>query len=467
MSPPNNELINYHKIVTQTHIPFPCPHCHAPLLPKSYEKHVKSQHGLDPVRNCVWCNARSWKYGSKHKHSDHLKTCFRRFLVQNTKTRPESVIRLLLGERSHPEKDFSGHVLADERWIEFDPRHYLDASLPSLTFQDDSLNLAASYVQSYLRTRGTHDWLHVMVKGLLLQTLVESLNEDSGCSRVLQFSCWCDGGPHQDPLYNQHRHLIVVAPKDHFQNNVWPNVRLGTHPLPHFAAKRYKTIVSSMHLVNVLSYVSHPESTCKFVADSEKRHRARPPADSRKNHFYLYKTLPEHFLLPLAMQWEGGLYQLMYQEQFQNVSLHRVVKHPFERNGGLWRQKLKDFYGFERGGVLPVARRFIATREQTTFHLHLMSGRKLYFRSSRKHKKLPPSVWLQKQVEGGNCFYEAVEEELWTPRQKDQKVLNLVLPILAEKRAFERKVEEQGREIQSLKQRVEEQDQEIESLKQQ
>lgn len=44
---------------------------------------------------------------------------------------------------------------------------------------------------------------------------------------------------------------------------------------------------------------------------------------------------------------------------------------------------------------------------------------------------------MRKQAEGGNCFYDAVVEEMWTPRPRDQAILSAFMPVVLRNRQLE------------------------------
>ena len=65
-----------------------------------------------------------------------------------------------------------------------------------------------------------------MVKAIVFNKFLQIIQEDGDMTKTLAFSCWCDGGPYEEPEYRQHRHMIIVAPKGHFESNFWPQIEL-------------------------------------------------------------------------------------------------------------------------------------------------------------------------------------------------------------------------------------------------
>ena len=454
------ELNYYHKTLHRSTRRFDCPHCNISVLPKHFENHCFSNHDINIKICCVWCREKTWPVGKKRENANHLIRCYRNFLISTSSTKETIRYRLLSLKHAYPEKDFFNHILASpDPLTEFlSDMHLgwpLDVHPPPITFPDENLNLAIAYVRKYLETKNTHDWFHAMIKVVAFESFARAMDEEGGSSRTLEFSCWCDGGPYEQARHRQHRHMILVSyPKGHFKRNVWPKVKVSQENKPlvsNFPCKLLRHFKSPMHFINTLGYLSHRESGCNFAND-ETKHPVQ--SNGSMNHFYLYKTLPESFLLPLALQWDNGIYSLLYQTKFRNISIPRLVEHPLIQNGGHWEQKIKHFYGLECGLILPVAKIFVPTDQPTPYFFHLIQGKKLYFEKCA----LDDETWLRKQIQGGNCFYEIVGEHLWRPRDRDQKILNFHMPVLercqkveAENAHLKRKLEKVEKEKDTLK----------------
>ena len=414
-----------------------CPHCKVSMLPKLFEKHYLFQHNINGKIHCVWCRRLSWVSGEKKNHVNHLVYCFKDFLKLTPLKEIDNIksYRLLSMEHKHIEKDFYGHVLAnpDLAASQFDCICPLDVDpLPTVHFPDKNLNLAASYLQKYLETRNTHDWMHIMVKAVAFETFVRAMGEDGGNSQMLEFSCWCDGGHYERAEHRQHRHMIVVShPKNHFQLNVWPKITPENKPVPNFPCKGLKHIKNALYLVNTMGYLSKRRSRCIF---SFKERKKNP---YRNHHFYLYKTLPKTFRLHLVQFWDGGIYELLCEEKFKNVSMARLAQGNLTKINGRWNQKIKYFYGHESGLVLNVSKGFVPVAEITPAYFYLVGGEKLYLKFSQENETLDNETWIRKQVMGGNCFYDIIEENVWTPRKKVQEVLNFHMPVLTRKNELE------------------------------
>ena len=464
---------------------FSCPHCGvADLLPRNFEKHCAVAHDFDRKRRCVWCwGERSWTYGEKGENAVHLLKCFRKFIT--TLSRKESTYIektnasslhasstavsykiLPLEDSMCPDRCVFDH---DETYIlKHLPPEALETfalpeveSLPLLRvpYTDDRVNLAASYVLKYLETRDTHDWFHLMVKAVAFESFLKAVVtevEDRYRCRLLEFSCWCDGGRYPEARHRQHRHMVAFcSPKGRFESEIWNRVDVvDDRPVPNYLCKGMRKIQGPMHLVNTLGYLSKRTSRCQFSLKMDKQ---KP---LNKNHFYIFKTLPVRYRLPLVVLWDEGLAKLMYQQMFQNVSVEKVVRHPLSRAKSQWRQKIDDFYDLPRGIVLPVDRRYVPTDRETPHYLYLLNGRKLHFEfrpDSRQSRSCSEEEWLDMQVRGGNRFYENLGGEWWVPRKDDQEKLNLVVPR-------ENRIREMETEIEDLKRESTRQKASIESL---
>ena len=333
-----------------------------------------------------------------------------------------------------PERNFFDHDCSYIRDAlpssALEPFALLEVDPPRLLpYADPNVRLAASYVEKFLETRDTHDWLHVMVKAVAFESFERAIRED-GNTRLLAFSCWCDGGGrYREARHRQHRHAIAVsAPKGHFKNRVWNRVEASDRPCRNFPDKKMKKIVYPMHLVNALGYLSSRNSRCEFTIKENSK------TPKKKNHFYIFRPLPFEYRLALAVLWEEGLRKLMYQEFFQNVSVERVVRRPLERGrtqqrNQQWKQRIGDFYDLPRSLVLAVDPEYFPTDRETRHHAYLLDGRKLHF-EFRPDLLLSDEEgwWLDAQVRGGNCFYENVGREWWVPRKRDQRLLNSIVP---------------------------------------
>ena len=427
----------YYTVINRCTNKIVCYHCKVSMLPKLFEKHCSSRHDINGKTHCVWCRQFSWMSGEKKNHVNHLIECFKDFLKLKPFNKNDSIksYRLLTMDHKHSEKDFYGHVLSDPELSssQFDCICPLDVdSPPPIHFPDKNLNLAASYLRKYLETQNTHDWMHIMLRVGAFKSFVQAMDEDGGNSRMLEFSCWCDGGHFEEDKYRQHRHMIIVSyPKNHFRLNVWSKVRPENRPFPNFKCKELKKIEGPLHLVNSMGYLSQRKSRCNFSFDNNKK------TLSQNKHFYLYKTLPKTHKLHLVQFWDGGIYKLLYVEKFQNVSISRLAQGKVFKLDGQWKQKMKDFYNHERGLVLNVSKGFSPINEITPLYFHLMNGEKLYFEFSRENETLDDGAWIRKQVMNGNCFYDIVEENIWTPRKSVQEVLNFHKPVLDRKNELE------------------------------
>ena len=478
----------YLECVSRKRAIFSCPHCGlAGLLPKNFEEHCARAHDFDKKRRCVWCwGETSWMSREKSENAVHLLKCFRTFIaalvekkstdakttttsslptpsITSTTTTNVSYKVLPLDDAMCPERCVFDH---DETYIlKHLPTEALESfaqleveSLPRLRlpYTDERVNLAASYVLKYVETRETRDWFHVMVKAVAFESFLKAVVEAEDRCRLLEFSCWCDGGRYEKPEHRQHRHMVAVcSPKGIFESEIWNRVDADDRPVPNYLCKGTRKIQSPMHLVNTLGYLSKRTSRCEFSLSKKKKEKPL-----NKNHFYIFKSLPSKYRLPLVVVWDEGLAKLMYQQMFQNVSLESVVRHPLSRAKSQWRQKIDDFYDLPRGIVLPVDRRYVPTDRETPHYLYLLNGRKLHFEfrpDSRQSRSCSEEEWLDMQVRGGNRFYENLGGEWWVPRKDDQEKLNLVVPR-------ENRIREMETEIEDLKRESTRQKASIESL---
>ena len=431
------KLNYYYKILNRSTFRIACPHCKVSMLPKLFEKHCSSRHNINGKNNCVWCRQLSWTSGEKKNHVIHLIDCFKDFSKLKTfeKVNNFKTYRLLTMDHKYTEKDFFGHELTntDLASSEFDCVWPLDVSLPTIHFPDENLNLAASYLQKYLETTNTHDWMHIMVRVGAFKSFIQAIKEDGGNSRMLEFSCWCDGGHNEKAEHRQHRHMITVShPKNHFKLNVWPKITPENKPFPNFKCKELKEMEGPLHFINTMGYLSKRKSRCNFSFENRKK-----KTPDRNNHFYIYKTLPKTYKLHLVQFWDGGINDLLYVEKFQNVSIERLTQGKIIKLNSQWKQKIKEFYAHERGLVLNVSKGFLPIDQITPSYFRLVGGQKLYFKFSQENKNLDSETWIRKQVMGGNCFYDIIEENVWTPSKKVQEVLNFHMPVLNRKKELE------------------------------
>lgn len=432
--PAHKDLNVYYRKLRLAKNPIPCFRCDQSVLPKDFERHFNLFHRFNSKLKCVWCGKKSWNSSEKHSNACHLIACFEKFYLPPRiprfhKPLPES-IKLLIQLHLFPEKDHFGavplliHSLYELIWL-------LPVEVKPL-FQDENLNLAAAYVDRFLELRGTHEWYHVIVNVVVMPRFVNLLNKDGGTTRTLHFSCWCDGGPQDDPMDRHHRHLIVISPKSHFEKRIWAKVFIPQTEKP-YPYKAIQVIESPMHLLNTLGHVSHRKIRCEFESKE---------APAKLHHFYLYKTLPIDFKLPLSVLWDGGLEELLCGEKFQDVNLFRVIKKPVVSIDGQWKQKIKHFYRHERGFVVPVSKGLTPTRDivlDPVCTFYLLDGDKLYFYHSQESASLDEETWIRKQAEGGNCFYDNVEELWWTMCKSDQERLSLIMPQMERNRELESK----------------------------
>ena len=328
-------------------------------------------------------------------------------------------------------------VALDHIWL-------LEIDNPFTLFRDSNLNLAASYIRYYNETRNTHDWIHVMVKAASFKHFIEVMNKDRGETRTLAFSCWCDGGHHVDAWFRQHRHFVVVAPKGHFNTQVWSRVP----EFPGIPCKGAKNITNSFHLMNVLGYLSKEKSRCEFTIKTVK---GKNPL--QKKHFYIFETLPVDFYKPLATQWNNGIFQTLYLEKFQYETIHHLTESSLIFENSQWKIKISDIENVQRNIVLPVAKEYSPTRQETSLYIHLTRGKKLYFQFDPENENLNERDWLQKQVRGGNVFYNIIDNEKWIPPEEYQKQLNFLMPWLEKIKKLEKENFYLKEKIESLKEK--------------
>lgn len=343
-----------------------------------------------------------------------------------------SVTRDFFHHSSYIIKEWLPSLALDYFWL-------LEIKNPFTLFRDPNLNLAASYIRHFNLTSMTHDWLHVMVKAASFESFLEAMNEDRGLTRTLAFSCWCDGGIYEDMWYCQHRHFIVVAPKNHFYKRVWPRVK----EFPEIPCKGKKEITKPFHLMNLLGYLSKEKSRCEFTTKTTKQYPVQ------KKHFYIFKTLPVGFRKPLATQWDNGIFQVLYLETFQKEMINDLDDKRLIFENSQWKIKISDLKNIDRDVVLPVAKEYSPTRRETSHFIYLTHGQKLYFEIDPDNKNLSEQEWLQKQVKGGNAFYNVIENEKYFPPAECQKQLNYLMPRIE-------KIKELEKENAYLKQKLNE-----------
>lgn len=479
-------------------------------LPQNYETHCNVHHQLDCRIVCVWCRRKTWNHGEKNKNIPHLLECSGRHIplyqlppllsltdfedsdsesYSPSPTLDDSIRGSAASPSLHrvpslpnPADDsdsrtdsttessddsssteFLGNSSTEHRLFPTThacfPRHLYDGheKLPAreperlwpleetlscripVAYRDPDLNLAACCCQFYLLTQDDRDWIHVTVPAVAFDSLREALDGEEGAIRTLPFSCWCDGGPTSaEPLLRQHRHLILVASRGRF-DEFWSKVEEPS-------SKRFDRIMSCAHLVDVILYVSDRMGQCPF-----RKHLSSSPGFDA---FYLFRTLPRESLLFLGLFWEGGLAEFLNRQKFRRLSLRKVAARPMMFDHGQWKQKMKDFYRYEGGLVLPVAKQYVACKKPTSFFFHLLHGKKLYFTCSEDHELLSEERWLSKQVAGGNVFYDNIGEELWTPRRRQRNFLKYYKPLYIENFSLKKKVNDLTEENNNLKKQL-------------
>lgn len=168
----------------------------------------------------------------------------------------------------------------------FDPIWPIPLDPNILTFEDASLDRAVSCIQKYLELGDVIEWIHVMLRTLTFLSFLEAIDGNEGCTRILPFSYWCDGGQPYKAVLGKHRHMIVVSPQNHFWLHVWRKIssamRLSTDYRcldyePVITAAHFECIKSALHLVNTIGYLCSLENakTC--------------------NHFYCFESLPKDY----------------------------------------------------------------------------------------------------------------------------------------------------------------------------
>ena len=156
--------------------------------------------------------------------------------------------------------------------------------------------MALSYTETYLQTKDTHAWYHVMVRLAAFPSFIRALRNSS--AKVLRFSCWCNGGIYEAERHRHHRHLILTLPKESFEV-FWKEVTLedpDDKPSRRFPCKMEKPIQSPLHFVNTLGYLSHRKSRCQFSFREEEREQG----DLFYHHFYTFQSLPLDYKLILV-----------------------------------------------------------------------------------------------------------------------------------------------------------------------
>lgn len=410
-------------------ISFPCPVCSVSVLPRDYEKHCKSHHHLNILTCCAWCKGnKTWPEKCKSENANHLLQCSRNFLTLNT---PRSLSTPSTFDRSPicPEKVFFDCTPSPQSRA-YDPVWSMPLAPTRPVFDLDSLNRAASCLRMYLDLRNDTVWYHIIVRSIAFQSFLAAMDADLGRTRTLSFSCWCDGGKYAETRLRHHRHMIVVAPShDHFQKNIWKKIKIATEdrPNPHFRILHKTPIQSPLHFVHTLAYVSRRESICEFSGDRPQTSRAT------QNHFYCFESLPKDFLLPLVLQWEGGLRELL-NETFRHLKWGNLVRADLFFTDRKYHCQVQNIPGIRFGLILPVIEEFAPCPQPTDVFLHLLEGRKLYFKYRRLCYSNPQSR-LNEQTD--MTFYEVVGRNLWTPRPFLQQLLHEFRPLLDRNRELE------------------------------
>lgn len=410
MPPIKLKLKSYRKELHEQNILIHCPRCPQVISPHNYERHCTSYHSFNATLGCVWCQKKFWKKNEKHLHVAHLMICFNFFIkAQRSSLQQDSTssnLKMLNLEHPYPANTFFEFQYLAARAHEPIWPLPIDPSL--LLFQDDDLNLAAAYVQKYLTLRYHYDWFHAIVPSEMFDIFVDALNADQGISRTLLFSCWCKADAETQMI---HRHFIVVSPQEHYKHHIWPKVTL-----PYL-----DRILSPFQLVTLLGKLSTRNMICEAPTDIEGKNLVQ------MHPFYFYRTLPDEFQLPLVLFWKRGLKELLYDTYFKYAP---PSIHSFHLIQGQWKQKLKDISGYARDFVLPVSKGFMASLEPTPCFLHLLNENKLYFKFCPKNIELDHQTWLQQQAAGGNCFYNVVENAIYTPNPTYQAFLFAFMPTV-------------------------------------
>lgn len=468
-------LNNYYKKRDKCKTTFPCPRCNKVMTSKQYKDHCESCLKLNPKLECIWCQGKtSWTKNTKCKNAQHFIDCWKRFithqeeLAQSAKASTSQFFteNVIVDDLEHycSAQQLFGHAkLADILPQAYEPIFPMELDAVSLPFQDKGMNLAIACIQKYLKLCQNYDFFHCMVKAAVFDQFYLAMENDQGQSRLLPFSCWCNGGKEMKPLHRHHRHMILVSPqKGRFHDEIWKKIKVPqrNRPFKSYRCLLKKQITSPMHLLNTMGYVSKRASQCNGTFDRNKQKKLK----ERLNHFWIMTALPKNFQLAVALQWKGGLMELVRQK-YRHVKPDVLARAPIENKMGRFQIPIKDLPGMELNRVLPVSKEFKPTRQGPTEHmLHLNQDKKLYFEKDESLKNLDDDAWGKTQANLGNVFYGAVGKDLWTPKPFQQmclhciesyRVENVQLKELLSKKEAEMSKKEMDHLKEQLKQKIE------------
>lgn len=414
----DTSLNSYYKKLKRCSITFPCSSCNEIMSSIQYAKHCKTCLNLDRVLECIWCQGKvSWKKFTKYKNVNHLMSCWKQFI------------------NSHVFKTFQQDFIMDDLEVFCPAKHMFGFSkipnLPpgayehlfpinldpvSLTFQHEGINLAVACMHQYLKYHQSFDFFHCMVRAIAFPSFVQAMANDRGQSTIFPFSCWCNGGNEKEDSYRQHRHMIIMShTKGRFHRDVWKNINRSN-----FKCILKKPIKSAMHLLNTMAYVSQRESQCNGTFNEKTE-------TEKLNHFWILTALPKNFQIYVALQWDGGIMDLIH-EKYQNLP-------PFEHLqfiNGHYNIFIKDLPGIQLNRVLLVSKEFKPCSHPTEYFLYLNQDKKLYFEKDNSLISLDVYEWGKLQANSGNLFYNVVGNELWTPRPFQQMCLHAIEKFRAE-----------------------------------
>lgn len=411
----------YKQLILQNSKPFKCPDCEMDVMLVDYERHCSNLHNFDIAVGCVWCKIIQWDTPNESLRRKHIISCFKKFYNSFF----ETGLRYLNLQDGVVKK-------IPKNWNHLNKKVYIPYKLPDnfpKVFRANGINLAHGYVREYLQMKDVTSWQHISLNETAFDSYVKVILLDKNCTQMLRFFCWCNAGncSKRKDSFQPHRHMIVVSPKNHFEENVWPLLTVSkTDSNKHY--NKFKEIFSAMELLDTLEYLTRPKSNCPFFPN-EPSNSQNPP------NFYLDKILPADFKIPLVTCWKGGLYKLLEQDYFQHIPSSHIRKHKtdWSWNRG-WHQQLKHVPDLPKNLVWPVRKvlKPVLVHDDdpsmgSPYFFYLLGNLRLRFEISVSLQAMEHEQWLKVQAEGGNKFFDNVEEETYkiSPEQaKEMLALN-------------------------------------------
>lgn len=255
-------------------------------------------------------------------------------------------------------------------------------------------------------------WYHASVKAAAWKVFDEHVLQMDGVY-VLPFWCLCDGRKEEkegDGKLRHHRHMILVVRKGVDVHAKWKRRVEKVGKLGQ--VKFLKPILSSEHLRNALYYVSTPKARCDGTI-------CYLPHDNTGSHYWINRPICPHAKVAMAILVEGGL-----EEYLRELGRNRNPFHWFElvdKRGADLVVPLKHLGIGISGCPAPIKKgmqpwRMAKTTDEGVDEIprvHLYGDAILLLEENKKLLDLSDDEWYEHQCRLGNCFLEAVHEELF------------------------------------------------------